>query len=122
MCVPVISAAAGWFDLSGHALLRHHLVLQETNEERRTVANNLTSVFTTAANHVSTSEVNLSYLHNLIPAHSFVIFVMSLQQKCLEDLHSRVQRLCSKAVEEDEAALQKLKDTLKDFVSKANSL
>ncbi|CAG08408.1 unnamed protein product, partial [Tetraodon nigroviridis] len=39
---------------------QHHLVLQETNEERRTVASNLTSVFTTATNHVSTSEVNLS--------------------------------------------------------------
>uniref|UniRef100_H3DED6 Kinetochore protein NDC80 n=1 Tax=Tetraodon nigroviridis TaxID=99883 RepID=H3DED6_TETNG len=77
---------------------QHHLVLQETNEERRTVASNLTSVFTTATNHVSTSE------------------------KCLEDLHSRVQRLCSKAIEEDEAALQKLKDILRDFVSKANRL
>lgn len=58
--VLVIPAAAGWFDSCGHALLRHHLVLQETNEERRTVASNLTSVFTTATNHVSTSEVNLS--------------------------------------------------------------
>lgn len=48
--------------------------------------------------------------------------VVSEQQKCLEDLHTRVQRLCSKAVEEDEAILQKLKDTLKNFVSKANSL
>lgn len=45
-----------------------------------------------------------------------------MQQKCLEDLHSKVQRLCSKAVEEDEAALQKLRETLQSFVSKANSL
>ncbi|XP_072243926.1 kinetochore protein NDC80 homolog [Leuresthes tenuis] len=77
---------------------QYHLVLQETNEERRTVANNLASVFTTAANHLSITE------------------------KCLEDLHSRVQRVCCKAVEEDEAALKKLQDTLKGFMSKANSL
>ncbi|XP_068559668.1 kinetochore protein NDC80 homolog [Cebidichthys violaceus] len=77
---------------------QYHLVLQETNEERRTVANNLASVFTTAANHLSITE------------------------KCLEDLHGRVQRVCSKAVEEDEAALQKLRETLKSFTSKANSL
>ncbi|RVE68135.1 hypothetical protein OJAV_G00088750 [Oryzias javanicus] len=77
---------------------QYHLVLQETNEERRTVANNLASVFTTAANHLSITE------------------------KCLEDLHSRVQRVCSKAVEEDEAAVQKLWETLKTFKSKANSL
>lgn len=32
-------------------------MLQETNEERRTVANNLASVFTTAANHLSITEV-----------------------------------------------------------------
>lgn len=77
---------------------QYHLVLQETNEERRTVANNLASVFTTAANHLSITE------------------------KCLEDLHSRVQRVCSKAGEEDEAAIQKLRETLKSFMSKANTL
>lgn len=48
--------------------------------------------------------------------------VVPLQQKCLEDLHSKVQRSCSKAVEEDEAALQKLQETLKSFASKASSL
>ncbi|KAM3610207.1 uncharacterized protein V6R79_000677 [Siganus canaliculatus] len=77
---------------------QYHLVLQETNEERRTVANNLASVFTTAANHLSVTE------------------------KCLEDLHSRVQRVCSKAGEEDEAAIQQLQETLKSFMSKANTL
>ncbi|XP_051277582.1 kinetochore protein NDC80 homolog [Dicentrarchus labrax] len=76
---------------------QYHLVLQETNEERRTVANNLASVFTTATNHLSITE------------------------KCLEDLHSRVQRVCSKAVEEDEAVVETLRDTLKSFISKANS-
>uniref|UniRef100_A0A8C7XSE5 Kinetochore protein NDC80 n=1 Tax=Oryzias sinensis TaxID=183150 RepID=A0A8C7XSE5_9TELE len=37
---------------------QYHLVLQEANEERRTVANNLASVFTTAANHLSITEVS----------------------------------------------------------------
>lgn len=37
-------------------------MLQETNEERRTVANNLASVFTTAANHLSIIEVISLYL------------------------------------------------------------
>ncbi|XP_071369587.1 kinetochore protein NDC80 homolog [Centroberyx affinis] len=77
---------------------QYHLVLQETNEERRTVANNLASIFTTAANHLAIAE------------------------KFLEDLHSRVQRVCSKAIEEDEAALQKLREMMKTFISKANSL
>ncbi|XP_073322666.1 kinetochore protein NDC80 homolog isoform X1 [Pagrus major] len=77
---------------------QYHLVLQETNEERRTVANNLASVFSTAYDHLSVTE------------------------KCVEDLHRRVQRVCSKAVEEDEAAIQKLRETLKSFMSKANNL
>ncbi|XP_034548550.1 kinetochore protein NDC80 homolog isoform X2 [Notolabrus celidotus] len=77
---------------------QYHLVLQETNEERRTVANNLASVFTTATDHLSITE------------------------KFLEDLHSRVQRLCSKTLEEDEAVVQNLRDTLKSFRSKATTL
>lgn len=77
---------------------QYHLVLQETNEERRTVANNLASVFTTAANHLSVTE------------------------KCLEDVHSRVERVCSKAVEEDDSAILQLRDTLKTFTLKANCL
>uniref|UniRef100_A0A3Q1FUY7 Kinetochore protein NDC80 n=1 Tax=Acanthochromis polyacanthus TaxID=80966 RepID=A0A3Q1FUY7_9TELE len=40
----------------------YHLVLQETNEERRTVANNLVSVFSTAADHLSITEVTLLQL------------------------------------------------------------
>lgn len=77
---------------------QYNLVFQETNEERRTVANNLVSVFTTVANHLSITE------------------------KCLEDLHSRVQRICSKAIEEDEAAVQNLRELLKTFLSEANCL
>ncbi|KAM4745073.1 kinetochore protein NDC80 homolog isoform 1-T1 [Anableps anableps] len=77
---------------------QYHLVLQETNEERRTVANNLVSVFTTAATHLSITE------------------------KCLEDLHSRVQRICSKTIEEEKADVQKLRELLKNFLSEANCL
>ncbi|KAG7490903.1 hypothetical protein JOB18_044267 [Solea senegalensis] len=77
---------------------QYHLVLQETNEERRTVANNLASVFTTAANHLSITE------------------------KSLEDLHRRVQRVCSKAVEEDASAIQTMQEALSSLKSKATSL
>ncbi|XP_060927670.1 kinetochore protein NDC80 homolog isoform X2 [Limanda limanda] len=77
---------------------QYHLVLQEANEERRMVANNLTAVFTTAANHLSITE------------------------KCLDDLHARMQRSCSKAVEEDAAAVQNMQEALKSFKSKANRL
>ncbi|KAM9391925.1 kinetochore protein NDC80 homolog [Pholidichthys leucotaenia] len=75
---------------------QYHLVVQETNEERRTVANNLVSVFTTAANHLAISE------------------------KFLEDLHNRAHRMCLKATEEDEDAVQKLRETLKSFKSQAH--
>ncbi|KAF3851146.1 hypothetical protein F7725_012918 [Dissostichus mawsoni] len=77
---------------------QYHLVLQETIEERRTVANNLVSVFTTAASHLSITE------------------------KCMEDLHSGVQRVSSKAVEDDDAAIQRLREISKSFTAKANSL
>ncbi|XP_051797492.1 kinetochore protein NDC80 homolog [Acanthochromis polyacanthus] len=76
----------------------YHLVLQETNEERRTVANNLVSVFSTAADHLSITE------------------------KSLEDLHRKVQQICSKSVEEDKAAVQKMQEAFKSFKSKASGL
>uniref|UniRef100_A0A8C6M5T5 Kinetochore protein NDC80 n=1 Tax=Nothobranchius furzeri TaxID=105023 RepID=A0A8C6M5T5_NOTFU len=38
---------------------QYQLVLQETSEERRTVANNLMSVFTAVTNHLAVTEVNL---------------------------------------------------------------
>uniref|UniRef100_A0A1A8F1U6 Kinetochore protein NDC80 n=2 Tax=Nothobranchius korthausae TaxID=1143690 RepID=A0A1A8F1U6_9TELE len=75
---------------------QYQLVLQETSEERRTVANNLMSVFTAATNHLAVTE------------------------QSLKDLHSRVHRICKKTVEEDEAAVQKLYEMLKSFKSKAN--
>ncbi|XP_061784319.1 kinetochore protein NDC80 homolog [Nerophis lumbriciformis] len=65
---------------------QYHIVLQETNEEKRSVANNLTAVFTIAAKELSVTESSL------------------------ENLHVRVQRLCSKAVEDDEAAVHNLKE------------
>ncbi|XP_012737790.1 kinetochore protein NDC80 homolog [Fundulus heteroclitus] len=77
---------------------QYHLVLQETNEVKRTIANNLASVFTAAANHLSVSE------------------------KSLEELHRRVQRMSSKGIEEDEAAVQQLWELLRSFQSKADSL
>ncbi len=45
-----------------------------------------------------------------------------VQQKGLEDLQSRVQFLCSKAVEEDGAAIKKMQEIWKSFMSKSNSL
>uniref|UniRef100_A0A3Q1GQD2 Kinetochore protein NDC80 n=1 Tax=Acanthochromis polyacanthus TaxID=80966 RepID=A0A3Q1GQD2_9TELE len=80
------------------SLEEYHLVLQETNEERRTVANNLVSVFSTAADHLSITE------------------------KSLEDLHRKVQQICSKSVEEDKAAVQKMQEAFKSFKSKASGL
>ncbi|XP_029960827.1 kinetochore protein NDC80 homolog [Salarias fasciatus] len=77
---------------------QYNLVWQETAEEMRTVAKNLASVLTTATNHLAITE------------------------KCIEDFHVRMQRICSKTVEEDKAAIQKLRDILRDFTSKANCL
>uniref|UniRef100_A0A1A7XFQ4 Kinetochore protein NDC80 n=2 Tax=Iconisemion striatum TaxID=60296 RepID=A0A1A7XFQ4_9TELE len=75
---------------------QYQVVLQETNEERRTVANNLVSIYTAATNHLTVTE------------------------KALQDLHSEVHHICTKAVEEDEAAVEKLHEMLKSFKSKAN--
>uniref|UniRef100_A0A1A8BI74 Kinetochore protein NDC80 n=1 Tax=Nothobranchius kadleci TaxID=1051664 RepID=A0A1A8BI74_NOTKA len=75
---------------------QYQLVLQETSEERRTVANNLMSVFTAVTNHLAVTELSLA------------------------DLHSGVHRICKKTVEENEAALQKLYEMLKSFKAKAN--
>lgn len=75
---------------------QYHLVLQETNEERRVVANNLASVFTTAANH------------------------MGMTEKSMEDLNTKVQRLCAKSVEESKGALMKMQDASKEFQAKGN--
>ncbi|CAL8346188.1 unnamed protein product [Lota lota] len=77
---------------------QYHLVLQETNEERRTVANHLTSAFSFSADH------------------------LDMVEKYLEELHSRVKRVYSKATEEDRADVQKLQDITKTFLSKARCL
>lgn len=76
---------------------QYQLVLQETVEERLIVTKNLASIFTTATNHLAVTE------------------------KSMEDQHSRMKRICSKAVEDDEAAKQKMQEACKSFLHKANS-
>lgn len=73
----------------------YHLVRQETNEERRTVANNLATVFTAAANYLQLTEKNI------------------------EDFHNTMMRTLSKDAEEDEASVQMMQDKLKNFKAKA---
>lgn len=77
---------------------QYHLVLQETSEERRTVTNNLASVCTTAANHVYMIE------------------------KFMEDQRSKLQRVTSKATEENQVYLQQLREMITAYISKANSV
>ncbi|XP_077417839.1 kinetochore protein NDC80 homolog [Vanacampus margaritifer] len=70
---------------------QYHLVLLETNEKRRMVANNLTSVFTRAAAHLTVTE------------------------NCLQDLMSHGQQCHAKVLEEDEKTMQDLKKILAHF-------
>uniref|UniRef100_A0A8C4Z9K1 Kinetochore protein NDC80 n=1 Tax=Gadus morhua TaxID=8049 RepID=A0A8C4Z9K1_GADMO len=74
---------------------QYHLVLQETNEERRSVANHLTSAISIAAEHLDMVEVRLN---------------------------DKVKRALSKATEEDTAELRRLQDMSKAFIAKAQSL
>ncbi|KAG7269391.1 hypothetical protein CRUP_008395 [Coryphaenoides rupestris] len=77
---------------------QYNLLLQETNEEKRTLANTLCLIFSIAADNVATIE------------------------KSLEELHARVKRVYGKATEDDEAVLHKLQDTLKTFMSETHDL
>ncbi|KAG7492367.1 hypothetical protein MATL_G00013450 [Megalops atlanticus] len=77
---------------------QYHLVLQETNEERRTVANNLHSVFTTATSHLTNVE------------------------KFLEDQQKRVDRVYKESLQEDEAELKELRDMVESYIAKADAL
>ncbi|XP_061088120.1 kinetochore protein NDC80 homolog isoform X1 [Conger conger] len=77
---------------------QYHLVLQETNEERRTVANNLFGVFSTATNH------------------------LSIVEKFLEDQHKRVERVYKEKLQEDQAELKELKEMVESYIAKANAL
>ncbi|XP_030215410.1 kinetochore protein NDC80 homolog isoform X2 [Gadus morhua] len=77
---------------------QYHLVLQETNEERRSVANHLTSAISIAAEH------------------------LDMVESCLEELNDKVKRALSKATEEDTAELRRLQDMSKAFIAKAQSL
>ncbi|KAL0979827.1 hypothetical protein UPYG_G00190310 [Umbra pygmaea] len=77
---------------------QYQVVLQETKEERRTVLNNLASVISTAANHLSVVE------------------------KTAEDLQKRMNRLNAEVFREDEEDLQTLKDLVDAFIAKARAL
>ncbi|KAJ8246489.1 hypothetical protein GJAV_G00268390 [Gymnothorax javanicus] len=77
---------------------QYHLVLQETSEERRTVANNLHSAFTTATNH------------------------MSIVEKFWEDQHKRVERVYKEKLQEAEAELRELKEMVEGYIAKAHAL
>ncbi|XP_077379066.1 kinetochore protein NDC80 homolog [Festucalex cinctus] len=70
---------------------QYHLVLLETNEKRRMVASNLTSVFTRAADHLSATE------------------------NCLQDLISHGQHCHAKELEENEKAVKDLQKMLADY-------
>ncbi|XP_061672333.1 kinetochore protein NDC80 homolog [Syngnathoides biaculeatus] len=72
----------------------YHLVLLETTEEKRTVSNNLASVFTTAADHLSKTE------------------------KFLEEVHSHMPQVFAKAIEDDDKAVKDLKEMLSSLRSK----
>ncbi|XP_029019821.1 kinetochore protein NDC80 homolog isoform X2 [Betta splendens] len=80
------------------AQIQYHVVRQETDDQRKTVAKSLASVFETAAKY------------------------LEFMEKCLEDMHSRVERACSTAVEGDAAIIQEMHEALWSFKSKANSL
>ncbi|XP_035276678.1 kinetochore protein NDC80 homolog [Anguilla rostrata] len=77
---------------------QYHLVLLETNEKRRTVANNLYNVFTTATNH------------------------LSIVENSLEDQHKRWERLYKEKLQEDEAEQRELKEMVESSIAKANAL
>ncbi|KAM9821953.1 kinetochore protein NDC80 homolog [Syngnathus typhle] len=78
---------------------QYQMVLLETNEEKKTVCNNLMSVFTVATDHLSATE------------------------NCLKDLLSQGQHCYSKVLEDDEKTVQGLKKMVDDFKLKVqNSL
>ncbi|XP_072568540.1 kinetochore protein NDC80 homolog isoform X2 [Paramormyrops kingsleyae] len=77
---------------------QYHLVVQETNEQRRTVVNNLYSVFTTATDHLSRVE------------------------KFLDDQNKRMDRVYKKSLQEEEAELKELRDMVESYIAKAEDL
>ncbi|XP_066529611.1 kinetochore protein NDC80 homolog [Hoplias malabaricus] len=78
------------------AQLQYHLVLQETTEESRLMANNLTQVFSVAANH------------------------LDIVEKHCNDQLKKMDKL-DEIIAEDKADLQKMKEMIDDFVSRAQS-
>ncbi|XP_028818040.1 kinetochore protein NDC80 homolog [Denticeps clupeoides] len=75
---------------------QYHLVLQETKEERRTVAKNLTSMFSFVADHLKTVE------------------------KFVDDHVKRVDRVNKEVFQEDKASTEQLKAMVANFVCQAN--
>ncbi|XP_018597475.1 kinetochore protein NDC80 homolog [Scleropages formosus] len=77
---------------------QYHLVLQETNEQRRSVVNNLHSLFTTAADH------------------------LSIVEKFLDDQHKRMNRVYKKSIQEADTELKELKEMVENYIMKADAL
>ncbi|XP_062310031.1 kinetochore protein NDC80 homolog [Osmerus eperlanus] len=77
---------------------QYHLVRQETDEQRRTVAKNLASVFSTATDH------------------------LGIVEKYLEDQRKRVERVCSETLQEEEEELQNLHHIMDGFLDKAANM
>ncbi|KAL6477556.1 hypothetical protein MHYP_G00133910 [Metynnis hypsauchen] len=75
---------------------QYHLVLQETKEESRLVANNLTHVFSAAANH------------------------LGIVEKHCNDQLKKMDKM-NEIVREDQADLQQLKEMIEYFVTRADS-
>ncbi|XP_030630892.1 kinetochore protein NDC80 homolog [Chanos chanos] len=76
---------------------QYHLVLQETKEESRTVANNLTSVLGSAVNH------------------------LTIIEKYMDDQLKRLDKVNSEVIREDQSAIKQLKEIVENFISRANS-
>ncbi|KAL4660489.1 hypothetical protein GN956_G545 [Arapaima gigas] len=80
-----------------HSLPWYHLVLQETNEQRRSVVNNLHSLFTTTADH------------------------LSIVEKFLDDLNKRMDRIYKKSLQDADTDLKELKDMVENYIIKADA-
>ncbi|KAF4084248.1 hypothetical protein AMELA_G00126520 [Ameiurus melas] len=74
---------------------QYHLVLQETKEESRMVANNLTHVFTAVVNH------------------------LDIIEKHCNDQVKKMEKM-NEVIHEDQADLQQLKEMVENFVARAN--
>uniref|UniRef100_A0A4W4EXV4 Kinetochore protein NDC80 n=2 Tax=Electrophorus electricus TaxID=8005 RepID=A0A4W4EXV4_ELEEL len=76
---------------------QYHLVLQETKEESRMVANNLTHIYSAAANH------------------------LVIVEKLCNDQVKKMDKM-SEIINEDQTVLQQLKEMIENFVARANNI